>query len=804
MKRTWLWIVIAFVLGELACFTMDAKFVLCLASGLILVLLCCMKIKPVFFWMKRYKILVWLYMMSFFLGAWRLFLAYQPMEYQSGEICVKCSVTQIKMGISQVQVFSGDTLVMVQSDKMPQNLRVGHHILIKGKYQKVKGAKNPGEFDSYLYYKAMNIRRVVMAGEIQILAQKPNVMQAVYAIRQGGNTAIQKIFAGKTVGFLQAALFGDKMDLDTDLGENFRYMGVSHLLAISGLHVSILGLSLYHVLRKKLGLGFLSSGMLSGMSLWFYAVLVGNGVSVMRASIMLFLVFVADMLGRSYDMLCAASVSAFVILVYAPFQLFHAGFLLSYGAIFSICAFDICVSKFFNLQKNRKRFKYLTSLLVTCSIFFFTLPLVLYFNFGYSPYSLLFNLLFVPMMGFALYSGLSAIFLSFVHIGAAKVVGIPADAIISFMDRVTSWARTWPHSFVIIGRPALWQIALYYLGWAVLLFAAFRLKNPYRRRKGVILLLVGGICLIGCLRPVSFHTKIYFLDVGQGDGILIQTKTENILIDFGSSSKRNVGERILMPALLSLGIRRVHHVFLTHKDMDHVNGAARLLETAMIEVDNIYLSDFMRADVFEGMDGAQFEIRMNQSNLEKYGNVSNTVNRKELGDFWYSSGNLKNTLEKHREKIRIISAGFHLDLGDSSLYCLSPHPKRRYSNANEASLVLVFLQDAFCAMFMGDAGKEVEQYILQDYKEELKHIEVLKLGHHGSATASSLEFLSTIHPKYAIISYGENNRYNHPHQEVVNALDTLGLQRLETPYHGAIVIQSDGKRMRVRDYAGTK
>ncbi len=774
MKRIWLWIVIAFVLGELACFAMDAGLVLQIGIGLILVLLPGMKIRPVFLWFCRHRSRIVLCVLMFSLGGFRMVSMNQPMEYRQGEVDMELRIEHVKIGKNSVSLFSKDTLVIADKDGANE-YRAGNRICIRGRFQKIQRAANPGEFDMYLYYKSLNINRVIYAEEVRIVGNESLLFSdIVREVRNQGNAALQSIFTKKAGGFLQAVIMGDHTDLDESLHENFRYMGISHLLAISGLHVGILGLGLYRLLRKKLKLSFVQSGAVSGITLWFYAMLVGNGVSVIRASGMLLTVFIAEILGRSYDMPSSASVTAFFILLCSPFQLFGGGFLLSFCAVFSICVPGTELVRSLGLHKKDARFRWIAPVIITFTVFVFTMPLVAYFFFGFSPYSLLLNLLVIPMMGLVLYSGLAAMFLFFVNAGLAEFAGGLAHVLIHGMEKAAVWMRALPFSFVVIGRPSVWQMLVYYV-LLTLLYARIIRRNKEEdeesnakkwMRIGKVLFIC--VCLILFLRPILVHTRVAIMDVGQGDGILIQTGGENTLIDFGSTSRKHLGERTLEPVLLSLGIRRVHHVFLTHRDMDHINGIVWLLDHPLIQIENIYMSEFMYRDVFAT----------------------------ERDDF---SGVL-DALEYHRHKINIISEGFQMDIGKSRMICLSPNKDGHYASSNEASLVLAMIKEEFCALFMGDAGLETERRLLSEYRKDLRNIALLKLGHHGSATSSGEEFLATTNPKYAMISYGENNRYRHPHREVVERLQNLETETYETAVHGAIFVETDGEKVRVRAF----
>ena len=241
------------------------------------------------------------------------------------------------------------------------------------------------------------------------------------------------------------------------------------------------------------------------------------------------------------------------------------------------------------------------------------------------------------------------------------------------------------------------------------------------------------------------------LDVGQGDSILLHLDNYNVMIDTGGNSTYNIAKNITIPVLKSLGIRQIDYLILTHGDSDHM------------------------------------------------GEVINLVNNYKINNIIFNCGDyndLENELIKELDKIRInyFSCIKKLKINKEILYFLYT---REYDNENDNSNVIYTEIDGYKFMFMGDAGIEKEKNILEKYN--ISNIDVLKVGHHGSKTSSSEEFINEINPKYSIISVGKNNRYGHPNKEVLNNLDNSSIYR--TDENGSIVFKVKNNKLKIETCA---
>lgn len=678
--------------------------------------------------------------------------------------------TQIEGGIEWMEqrregfVLRVGMLLLYVSEEEAKRLQIGDRICAKGRIRDIEESCNPGEFDADAYYRSEGIFFAMRVKEIVFVERRGgSILHGIYLLRMTCRKGLERIFSPEDSGFLAATLLGDRSLLDRNLYALYQRNGIAHLLAISGLHVSMLGLFLYYLLRKILGMPFPVCGGIAGAFLVFYGIFTGASVSVTRAFVMLLLVFIAEILGRSYDLLSAASIAAFAILLHSPGALFTAGFLLSFTAVLSIGGPLSCIMK-----EYRIRSRILSSLAASICIQAFTLPLSAYYFFRYPPYAFLLNLLVIPLMGILIALALLSLLLLPFCLKLSLLFARPAHWILRLYLFFCETISDFPGSSLLLGRPGIWQILLYYtvLGGGVyfLLRLASRDKKDEgkKKRKTFLLLLVFMQLPVLLLFPVREEkTKICFLDVGQGDGIYMRVGGEDILIDCGSTTKEELGRDTLKPFLQSMAVDSIEKIFITHADKDHISALLWLFtKEEEIGAETLYLPCPARED-------------------EDYLSIREAALQKGMRIVYLSAGE---------------NAGPFL--------CLSPRRDVSLENTNEQSIVLLYRENRFRALFTGDAGKPSEEKILADARlaAELGDITLLKVGHHGSYSASGEEFVRLLSPDYAVLSYGKNNPYGHPHREVLARLWRYDVKTYETAKSGEIEFLTDGERIWIREW----
>ena len=639
-----------------------------------------------------------------------------------------------------------------------EGLKLGRRITALGVGEEPAEAGNPGSFDYRLYCRGMGIGGVFYAesyeaadARVDRLAEALRNLKAVFSAR------LLEIAPQEDAGILMAVLLGDKTRLPDPVYELYRRNGISHLLAISGLHVSVIGLGIWKGFRKG-GAGFWVSGLLASGILILYGKMVGFGPSVTRAVLMASLSFLAKAFGRTYDLPSALCVPCLILLIFRPYLLTQAGFQLSFLAVGAIFYPGSVL-----LRLAGKR-KLLQSFLISLSVQMATGPVILYHSFELPPYGVFLNLAVIPLMTYVAVSGFAGLFGSFLwEAGGAAFLG-GAHYVLRFYEGLCLLTERLPYSNLVLGRPAFWQMALYYgcLLAGTLVFSR-ALKRPGVRRMlfGALFWAAGYVFLLP-VRPSGLF--VTFLDVGQGDGIYLEADGRNLLVDCGSSWGNEVGENCLVPFLKSRGVTHLDGAAVSHGDWDHVSGIRYLLESeeSGVTIGTLLLARAGTGEIYE---------------------------------------ELARMARKRGSAVCYLEAGDRLEgiLGrEVSVECLYPAGDFSSEDRNEESLVLSVAYGGFSMLLTGDVGISGEEQMIEEGR--LRPVTVLKAGHHGSSTSSGEDFVRILKPSWVIFSYGEGNRYGHPHEEVVERFQDAGSSLLGTARMGAIELTTDGKRVRLKGY----
>ena len=271
------------------------------------------------------------------------------------------------------------------------------------------------------------------------------------------------------------------------------------------------------------------------------------------------------------------------------------------------------------------------------------------------------------------------------------------------------------------------------------------IKSNDKLKKKIIIVFIFIVFIIN--NNTIVNNEVHFLDVGQGDSILIRIKSKNILIDTGGNINFNISKNVLIPYFRSSGVKKIDYLILTHGDYDHMGEAINLVEN--------------------------FKVEKVIFNCGPYNDLENE---------------LIEVLDK--KKIKYYSYIKELNVDNNKLHFLQT---KEYDNENENSNVIYTKLNGYKFMFMGDAGVEKEKDILEKYN--VSKIDVLKIGHHGSKTSSDKNFIDEMNPKYSVISVGKNNRYGHPNKEVLNNLDNSKIYR--TDINGSIMFKVKNNKLQV-------
>lgn len=651
-------------------------------------------------------------------------------------------------------------------------------ICVKGDLELFSTARNPGEFDFRKYNRALGIDCRVRGESLAVVnSRKKPLPELLRRIRAAGERGIVNVSKEEDAGIFCAAVLGDKKKLDEEVKDLYQKNGIAHLLAISGLHLSLIGLGTYKLLRRA-GCGYGRAGLAGTCFIVCYGLMVGGSASVARAVIMMAAAFLAAFLGRTYDLLSAASLALILTAWNSPDLLMQGGVQLSFGAVFSIGG----LAPVIRLGIGKKS-RWAETAAVSLGIQIGTLPIVLYHFFQFPLYGIFLNLLVVPLMGIVVCSGIGAAVLGNLWILAGAAAAGPGHVILKFYEKLCRMAMWLPAHGLVWGRPQMRQIAGYYVvlavGMLIVKGIAAGLKEKDRGkdwgkdcgRKNAAgwpcpLILLGTCILCICLmmpRPVG-GLEAVFLDVGQGDGILLRTGRKNVLVDGGSTSEKSLGKYRLEPCLKSYGISWIDYAFVSHGDQDHISGIQYLLEKSE-------------------------EVKIKTLVLSCQGEEDEALNR------------LAVLAQQRGTRVVKLAAGDRYCIEGLTLTCIYPGPEDIPTDKNEESEVLRADYGNCHILFTGDMSGAGEARLLERMREDetgtgaLSEIQILKTAHHGSRFSSTEDFLDALGIRWAVISYAEGNSYGHPHREVLDRLESRGVKIYGTAENGAVMMHSDGERV---------
>ncbi len=653
-------------------------------------------------------------------------------------------------------------IVKSKSDDYP----IDSVAVINGKYTQMNKARNEGNFDEMLYLNSLCVIAVVELENVKVCEEHFSISNALYHFKQ----EIEKVYAmylvGEESGIASAITLGDKSSLDVEVKDIFQLSGLAHILAISGLHISLIGMWLYRFLKGR-GLSFLVSSIVSGIVVLLYGELCGFGVSTIRAIGMFIIMLLGNVFGEAYDMLSAIGMMILVVLFTFPNSVNSLGFIFSFAAVAGIAVVSVnitssydryCRYRYENVYHSSKNRAYKPSikekickaLLSSICIQLITLPLVVHFYFEIPVYVVILNTILLPFLGVLISCTLLPGIIGTLGIGVGALFYI-SHSIIYLYEFVADTSLKLPFSRFITGQAPLWKMFIYYvllisishfINEAVKKYIETcelesfdgrkKLKQSLKAKVVVcVLIMLVPLVMILCNQS-SENFEVDMLDVDQGDGIYIcSDEGVHFFVDGGSSSISSVGKYRILPYLKCKGVRRIDYWFVSHTDSDHISGLIEALESGY-RIENIVVDAFM---------------------LEE-------DNYKEIEAL--ASKNRTNIIITHtNDKIRTDTITFtSIFAGDSSIQDI---------NAN--CLVLLMEYEGKRFVFEGDATSETEELMLRSsLVKDMENVDVLKVAHHGSKTSSSEAWIKHLSPDISLISAGVNNRYGHPHDVTLETI----------------------------------
>lgn len=650
--------------------------------------------------------------------------------------------------------------------KQVEGIHIGNQISIKGKLLPLTRASNPGQFDEFSYFQKDQISFKVQGNEVKILDTKTSFLKdSLYHLKEYFLSALLFHLPKKEAGILSLMLFSEKSFMEEETKLLYQRNGIAHILAISGLHISLLGMGLFRFLRK-IFLPLIPSILAVSLFLILYGILTDFSVSATRAILMILFSFGAILLGKTYDSISALAFSSFFILFSQPFELFSGGFQLSFLSVFGIAIISPALEECFSVSKV----KWLISpFLSSLSVTFMTLPVLLFHFFEWPLYSLFLNLIILPFLSFVVLFGLCVAILGGIFFEISSFLSGPAYYILQWFEVVCQFAKNFPFHTLLSGRPTWYSLFFYYASLLLFLILCYEKKNKKFCR---FFLCLPFAALLFCFYHPDPGLQIYFLDVGQGDGIYIQTKEVCILVDGGSSTVKEVGKYRMIPFLKQQGNAVIDYCFLTHLDADHINGIEELLSK-------------MEIDQPHNLSGYQGNIIIR--NLV----VSKTVTKEKE---WEALAALA---KQKQVNLYSMEAGESLNFGELNMKSI--HPFADFTGAgNAASLVLALSYGEFNLLLTGDLEGEGERLVADKLRGA--SFDLLKVAHHGSKNSSKAYFLDAISVKKAVISSGRGNTYGHPHVETLERLEEHGVEICIMEENGAVKVTCNGELVEYENF----
>lgn len=908
----------------------------------------------------------------------------------TGRIDTRTSETIILKSISIIQndlkySYSGKLQCELTNTQEVQSLRLGQHIVLEGFFSHFDAATNHGEFDVRAYSAGKGIGGRVR--KAQVLAAEEDysfLREKLFAFRRRLHDRLAKVFPEKEASVMQTLLLGEKEELDAEVKALYQRNGIAHILSISGLHITLLGMGCYRLL-KRLGAPVRVAAAGGAMTLLLYGMMVGMSVSASRAIGMYLLQMLGIFVGRTYDMLTGVGLLAALLVLQQPERLGDVSFLMSFGAVLGICLLtpvfagdgrednagvetasgvvaglltvtDILGDSAYERNKYREGWRKVvyerlwrmvsalkSGFAASAGVILFTLPIQLWFFYEIPVYSVLLNLLVLPFMSVVMAGGILSL--------------IPGLGIAGTVDCLILWWYEWicerfgelPGAVWCVGRPAKWQMIVYYSGLFVLiigrnyaekwkrqrLYAAYVAENNHgdghrtererqRRetcgvddsgrgrkresnrkkmqhsdryseicptrwrhvlanfwytwqgvmtyRNGVMCRIVAAMILVLIVGLLTGNfdrgSRVTFLDVGQGDGIVVETGQGAYLFDCGSTSRRKIGEYVLKPYLKSRGIQSLRGVFVSHPDEDHMNGILELLENGGewgITVEQMFLPAITEAERREAFEkllvAAEYarvpvsyikcgdEIRDSRLRLRCLHPEENTT----LADAnaysecfyvevfakavkWGVAEGMEASGEGGRAASEVYGENgsfavgvigertghgdtgerknFGVGAGKLSILLTGDVEGEGEQQLTQELQTLKTLQEAKTLRVAQESQALQNARKLQEPREQQElwesrrqggfKVDILKVAHHGSGYSTSSEFLAAAGPAAAIISCGRNNSYGHPHAATLQRLEDAKVPWYLTTDYGALTVTVDSHGNRLQGYLRRK
>lgn len=589
----------------------------------------------------------------------------------------------------------------------------------------------------------------------------------------------------------------------------------------TGLHISLVGMAVYKLIRKYIGI--IKASVISIAVIIMYLIMTGETVSAKRAVCMLVLIIIADVHGRTFDILTGLSAASILMLGRNPYAVYSMSYIMSFLAIIGISQLypvlmldekainNVWFMDNIKSVKNiksiykvmcrlnsrtdndgkiiRKLIVYIANaVLCSTSVTLMTLPAVLYSYNSVFVTSVFINCIVIPLMPVVMITGIITAFAGFISLKLAYFTAGAGGYVLNFYDFVCERNSGLGQFRIITGQPPAGVIVVYSMLLIIFIIInkpsfKYNFKN-YCKMYSLVnkaincIIAVMLVVLVLNMRYKPYNgLQINMLDVGQGDSIYVSASgRHNFLFDGGSTDIKNAGQYQVYPALRAMGCKYIDCIFISHTDNDHISAVMELINMCD---DTFSIGSIVMPDI------------KGKENIEAYMKLVDMADKAGINVCYAVRGDT-------------------FTVGDLDIKCIHPCAGYDYEDSNDCSAVYCISYKEFSMLMTGDAESRAENCLINDInkesadnvnvKDELSDITVLKVGHHGSKYATSNKLLKTIKPQYALISCGINNRYGHPHSETLERLEDNNCKVYVTNTSGEITIKTDGYKMSVHQY----
>lgn len=661
--------------------------------------------------------------------------------------------------------------------------QVGDGIQLVGTISEFHDYGNPGRMNTVMSNKAKGICGRAMISKYSLVIeprQEHSLARLAEQVRNKYEEYMAQAMPKQDAAAIFAMLFGGYQGIRPELLEAFTVTGIVHILSVSGSHITLMA-GTANIVGRFLHMSPRATAALATGVILFYSLLAGAIPPVIRSALMGILTLLALTAGRERDAQHILGLVALGLLLYSPLWLFDISFQLSFGATAGLLYLAPPLRD--RLRKKLPIFV-ADSLAVTIGAQLSVLPIIAWYFNVLSLSSLLANLVIAPIVEWIIVAGLLAGLLASLIPMAGKVVFLLASVVLGLVYELSRWVAALPGSQIYMPTFNWWSGILYYMGlvWLVIgdehrkrLMSCVDMGRKLRDSKGCqAVFLFGMLVVVFCCWQMWCNNKemqVHFIDVGQGDSALVITPHGRaFMVDTGGvrEGSYDIGSRVDVPYLLHYGVQKLDYIFLTHAHDDHAGGVKGILTKIPVGAIGI------------GHEGA--------------GDYIQAFGTGEIGK-------IKKLLVPLQEGSSVELDGVRIDI----LY--SPESKKvqesqLQATGNEFSNLIRVSYGEASFLFTGDLVAEQEQQVLANGTNVAST--VLKVGHHGSRTSSSQEFLTAVNPGWAVISCGYNNSFGHPHKEILNRLTSCTkAEILRTDQQGAIVFRTDGKSIKVESFCQT-